>query len=159
VLVIGIGNPLREDDGVGPAAARRLAALFPADLCGVLTPLQLLPELADPVSRAELVAFIDASRGGPAGQIECHELTATDIGVPGDWPRRPLSHHLDPATLLALTAGLFGRSPRAFLFSMRTNSFGFSTRLTRASADALDELVARAAAAIRSSTEAVAGGC
>ena len=159
VLVIGIGNPLREDDGVGPAAARRLAALLPADLCRVLTPLQLLPELADPMSRDALIVFIDASRGGPAGQIECHELTAADIRFPGDVPRRPLSHHLDPAMLLALTAGLFGRSPRAVLFSVRTNSFGFSTRLTPASADALDELVARAAATIRSSNDAVAGEC
>lgn len=57
-LIIGIGSTLRRDDGLGPDLARSAADALPADLIVVT---QLTPELAEPISRAGRVVFIDAA--------------------------------------------------------------------------------------------------
>ena len=46
VLIIGYGNPLRADDGVGWQAARRLAELRQDEFVETLALHQLTPELA-----------------------------------------------------------------------------------------------------------------
>ena len=59
LLVIGYGNSLRRDDGVGPRVAEAIEEL---QLPGVRTLVcQLLtPEFADPIARARRVIFVDA---------------------------------------------------------------------------------------------------
>ncbi len=63
-LVIGYGNTLRGDDGVGP---RVVEAIEKLNLPGVRTLVcqQLSPEYADPVSRAHTVVFVDAAVDAP----------------------------------------------------------------------------------------------
>ena len=53
LLVIGVGNPLREDDGVGWRLAEALAQAG----VEVHTCHQLLPELAAELGRVDLVLF------------------------------------------------------------------------------------------------------
>ena len=62
-LVIGYGNTLRGDDGIGPAVAEAVAAL---GLPGVrvIVAHQLTPELAADLADAQLVVFVDAAVGG-----------------------------------------------------------------------------------------------
>ena len=78
VLVIGCGNPLRGDDGLGWRAA---AALRPCPPPGttIITCHQLLPELAELLSRAALVILIDASAADPPGLIRCAPVAPPDI--------------------------------------------------------------------------------
>src|SRR6266481_2633708 len=56
LLVLGYGNTLRSDDGVGPKVVEAIAALkLPGVLilsCDLLT-----PEMADPISCADSVVF------------------------------------------------------------------------------------------------------
>jgi len=62
-LVIGIGNPLRGDDGVGALLAEQAALFTAADPDGpvaVRSVQQLTPELAEELARLEAVLFIDA---------------------------------------------------------------------------------------------------
>ena len=73
-LVIGYGNRLRGDDGVGWEVASRLAAAVPSEAAHILTVHQLTPELAEPVSEADLVIFIDASRVGEPGTWRCDHI-------------------------------------------------------------------------------------
>ncbi len=68
-LVIGYGNPLRTDDAAGPEVARRLACVRPD--VEVMTPQQLVPELAASIARASTVVFIDAAIGGSPGTVQC----------------------------------------------------------------------------------------
>jgi Ni,Fe-hydrogenase maturation factor len=73
-LVIGIGNPLRGDDGVGRWLAQRAGRwLAPAQLRTVQ---QLTPELAADIALASRVLFIDAwlvpGGGGLAATTEQH---------------------------------------------------------------------------------------
>jgi hydrogenase maturation protease len=104
VLVIGYGNTLRCDDGVGPRVAEAVAAL---NLPGVRTLVcqQLAPEHADPVSRARLVLFVDAAVDAPR-EVQLRPLQPADTS-------QVMAHAADPRTLLALARDVFGRVPEA----------------------------------------------
>jgi len=85
LLILGYGNPLRGDDGVGWHAVHRLrerSAELDAD---VMSCHQLTPELAEAVSRAERVIFIDARVGPTPGTVEVSEVAA---GAP-EYPTFP----------------------------------------------------------------------
>ena len=64
LLVIGYGNTLRSDDGVGPKVADAVAALALIGVRALACPL-LTPELADPVSQARVAVFVDAAVDAP----------------------------------------------------------------------------------------------
>ena len=152
VLVIGYGSPLRSDDGVGPAVAERLAG--DARLAGadVRAEHQLTPELALDASQARLLVLVDAAEGVPAGEVVVRDLAPVGRGgiADGDVAGRveeggpPLTHHLDPAALLALAAGLWGTAPRTVLVGVGPASLELGDVLSPEVAAA----VARAAEAV-----------
>jgi len=147
VLVIGYGNTLRTDDGVGRHAAERLADDPRLDGVRVLGRHQLTPELALDVSRAAMVVFVDASRRPAAGIFTVEPVERTGRQGAG-W-----SHYLDPPSLLDLTDELYGRAPDAFLVSVGVGSVLLGDRMSpmvEASlpglVDAVAELIADRAA-------------
>jgi hydrogenase maturation protease len=111
-LVIGIGNGLRSDDGAGICVAEALEAH--ANNMQVLVCDQLTPELAEPISRARAVLFIDAqmrdasepTAQAPGGAY----LQPLESSPHGD----PSGHALTPSRLLALSAALYGPCPPAW---------------------------------------------
>lgn len=119
-LVIALGNPLREDDGVGWAVAN---ALEPAGDLRVVVVQQLTPEMAEDVSRADRVVFVDARQGGPAGELRA-------VGLEPAVAEHGLSHVLDPATLLHYAEVLYGRAPKAWLVSIAGEHFGLGDSLS-----------------------------
>jgi hydrogenase maturation protease len=141
-LVIGYGNPLRGDDGVGCAAAdvlRGLVSEGALDALDVLTVRQLTPELADDVARASRVVFIDASVDAPPG---CVGVVAV---VPGAGTAGSgFTHQCDPGALLALAALVYGRAPAAWLVTVGAADFECEERLSPAVAAAVPDLVDRA---------------
>jgi hydrogenase maturation protease len=62
-LLVGVGNPWRRDDGVGPAVARRVASMGIPDVEVVVEaePLSLLEHLRRP----DTVVVVDAGAPGP----------------------------------------------------------------------------------------------
>lgn len=126
-VVIGYGNPLRGDDGVGPIVAERVGRLQPH--VQVLTPHQLLPELADAVSRASLVVFIDAAADGAPGDISCDPVKA-------DADSR-LDHVLSPSALLQLARTAYGYEPLAWLVRVNGHAFDFGPALSAPVAGAI----------------------
>jgi len=92
VLIIGIGNPSRGDDALGPLAIERLAAL---DLPGVefLIEFQLQVEFALDITGRERVVFIDAAASGP-------EPYAFHAPLPGQQASHS-THALTPESVLA----------------------------------------------------------
>lgn len=124
VLVIAYGNELRRDDGAGPAAAEALRDQLPQQLADVRTVHQLLPELAEPLSRASLAIFIDADWSTPAGRFRKKNLIAeTGGGVIG--------HHQSPSNLLRMARDLYGHAPPAILVQVGAADFGFREGLSR----------------------------
>lgn len=118
VLVIGCGNPLRGDDGLGGEAAERLMRSLRSASVEVMTCHQLTPELAEPISRSTLVVFIDAAENVTPGQIKSQELSPASLSLRG------MSHELDPATLLGSAKLFFGNAPPAYLFTVGGQSWG-----------------------------------
>src|SRR4051794_39172723 len=73
-LIIGIGNPLRSDDGLGWKVAEQLVQdLRPGQV--ILTVHQLTPELVQWMANANLVVLIDASREGEPGELQTRRLS------------------------------------------------------------------------------------
>lgn len=106
-LVIGYGNALCGDDGVGPYIVRQLGR--PAIACH-----QLTPELVDPLSQVHLAIFVDAHAAVPPGQIRIFNLH----------PRfSPALYCFDPETLLGWSQQVYGRAPQAFLIGIGGLSF------------------------------------
>jgi len=135
VLIIGYGNPLRADDGVGWQAARRLAELRQDEFVETLALHQLTPELAEPISRADLVIFIDASHDGSPGSWKCERLVA------GTTAGNSLAHHFTPASLLTYAQAIFQASPFALVISVAGASFAYHEQLTPCVEKALPQVI------------------
>ena len=134
VLVVGFGNALRSDDGVGWHVAERLADDPRFAAVDVLRRHQLTPELALDVSRASFVIFVDASRAAP-GLLAIEPVErAAGRGVAA-W-----THHFDPATLLALAADLYGATPDAVAVSVGVASLEMGESLSPAVEGAMDRV-------------------
>jgi hydrogenase maturation protease len=119
-LVIGYGNTLRGDDGIGPAVAEGVAAL---GLPGVrvIVAHQLTPELAADLADARLAVFVDAAVGGEP--VTAVRIEAAAAGM-------ALTHAADPRGLLALCAAVYGRCPEVWLVTAAGSDFDFRDGLS-----------------------------
>jgi hydrogenase maturation protease len=122
ILIIGYGNELRGDDGLGPFVAAAIAA---ANLSSVrvLTAVQLLPELAADLAEVRLAIFVDASVESSEIGIALRSLSAEDRM---DW----CMHRADPRALLALTQAVYGRTPEAWWLTAPGQDFAFGEGLS-----------------------------
>lgn len=144
-LVIGYGNPDRQDDGLAwhvlCELAGRLGRPRPTLEEGfvpqganpdLLFVLQLTPELAETLSAYRRICFVDAHTGAPiqtpAGEITPAEVQA--IRLEPKFQSSPLTHHMTPETVLALAAELYAARPEARLVSIQGDAFGFSHTLS-----------------------------
>lgn len=135
-LIIGYGNPLRGDDGLGWAAAELLDGLTDPAHVEIITCQQLTPDLAEAISRAGQVIFIDAAVEGTPGAVQIRPLTtppATDDGT--------FTHHLDAPGLLELAASLYDVTPPAHLVTVRGYDFSFRDGLSDEMGGVLNEVV------------------
>jgi len=159
-LVVGVGNPTRSDDGAGLAVAERIAALDLPDV-EVRTTQQLQVELAEDFARFDQVIVVDAALGGDAVQLRAirAEPAREPKGGRGRESAHSLSgreeasvsHHLSPATLLALTDRLHGRAPELLLCTLRGERFEFGASLSPAVEAQVSEAVRRIAGWLRGS--------
>lgn len=121
ILVIGYGNTLRSDDGVGPQVAEAVAAWNLSGVRALTCPL-LAPELADPVSLARVVVFVDATVDAPR-EVQLRKLEPAQSS-------QIMAHAASPATLLALARDVFEHAPEAWLLTIPATNLGFSERLS-----------------------------
>ncbi len=135
VLILGYGNPLRGDDGVGWVVAEQLADAIPHDEVEVQVHQQLTPDLAEPVSRAKRVLFIDACACGGKARFSLEPVE------PGQLTPGGLSHHVDPAVLLAWSRALYGSAPQAQVLVVNGISFGYGQELSAAVTALLPQVV------------------
>jgi hydrogenase maturation protease len=127
LLLIGFGNELRGDDGAGCRVARRLQCCLERRLgrsALVIVVPQLLPELAEPIGRARLVVFVDASMHLSPGLVRCTPVRA------GTAVTSSLGHHQSAQGLLGMARALYGRAPPAWQYAIGGASFGYQTNLS-----------------------------
>jgi hydrogenase maturation protease len=134
-LIIGYGNTLRGDDGVGCYAAEQLRKYFHSHVdVKVLAAQQLTPEMAKDISRTGFVIFVDASNQGEPGSIR-HNDISLQAGPTG------FTHQFTPPALLAAAEQLYGRAPEAISITMAGWSFDLSEELSPSAKLCLAELI------------------
>jgi hydrogenase maturation protease len=128
LLVIGYGNELRSDDGVGPKTAAAVAEWNLPDVRTVICH-QLTPELAVPIAAAQCVIFVDAAVDCGTS-VELHALQPADSA-------EVMAHAPDPHSLLGLAKDIFGRSPSAFWLTIPIENVDFGENLSACAHDGM----------------------
>jgi len=148
ILLLGYGNLDRQDDGIAWHILRRVAENLDAQLPAVpeqyqyeVSPtitigfaLHLIPEHSEWLSQVERVLFLDAHTGTIPQEICFTPLNAR-------FEPSPFTHHLTPATCLALCAALYQKVPQGALLSVRGYEFNFSQSLSPAASQLLEPAV------------------
>jgi hydrogenase maturation protease len=137
-VVIGIGNPFRNDDGIGPAIASQIEEQRLPGVRVVISdgePAGLLEAWAG----ADLAVVVDAIRLAPASPGRIHRLTTGQLEAYGT---AASSHGLGVPDALRLGRAL-GRLPgRVVIFAVEAADTGAGTELSKPVAAALPEIVA-----------------
>ncbi len=121
LIVVGYGNTLRRDDGVGPKVAEAVAALALPGVRALAVAL-LTPELAEAVSQAGVVVFVDAAVDAPR-EVRLRGLEPAASS-------QLMAHAANPATLLALARDVFGHSPEAWWLTIPAEAMGIGEELS-----------------------------
>lgn len=150
ILIIGYGNPNREDDGVAWHILQKLATYFNVPLASILVPdefdpahyphlvftLQLTPEMSEAMAQYDLVCFVDAHTGVYEEEVRVAPITPA-------YQTSPFTHHLTPESCLSLAKTLYGHAPQGMMVSVRGYQFGYKTELSDRTALIADEAVTR----------------
>ena len=140
ILIIGLGNPLWGDHGVGKVVVDRVVQNFPqgkAETGEDITAIaryQLSPELTVSIRSADKVIFVNTEISFTTGKIICRPLLEPP-------QPKPYSHDLSPAALLEGARVLYGKSPQATLVSLTSSHVDYRNSLSRAALSALPELL------------------
>jgi hydrogenase maturation protease len=146
-LLLGYGNPDREDDGVAWHILRALTIRmrlpapdsyesdFPeSPQVDFAFYLQLTPEMAEDIARYEYVCFVDAHTGNIPEEVRL-------IEVESDFQKSPFTHHLTAQSLLSICETLYKTKPDSALLSVRGYQFLFSRNLSEPTQALLPEAV------------------
>lgn len=136
ILILGYGNPDREDDGVAWHILRALIVNlglpapasyedeFPLnDRLDFAFYLQLTPEMAEEIAAYERVCFVDAHTGNIPEEVRM-------IPVESEFQRSPFTHHLTAQSLVSMCETLYQKRPEAVLLSVRGFRFLFTRELS-----------------------------
>ncbi|AFY35276.1 hypothetical protein [Calothrix sp. PCC 7507] len=107
VMVIGYGNDLYSDDGIGQRVANAIATWHLSTVKSLAVS-QLIPKLTTTLASVELVIFVNAYLGSESSQVQVQSLLPSLSSL--------ISGHInDPRSLLALTQASYGYCPTAWL--------------------------------------------
>jgi hydrogenase maturation protease len=147
LLILGYGNPDREDDGVAWHILRALTIKlglvppesyedeFPeAEFIDFDFQLQLTPEMAEEVARYAHVCFIDAHTGNIPEPVRL-------IAVESEFQNSPFTHHLTPQSLMSMCESIYEKKVDAALLSVLGYRFLFTRELSRETAELVPQAV------------------
>lgn len=133
ILLVGIGNKGRGDDGLGWAFADRLIGDGRFD---IIYRYQLQVEDAELISRYEQVWFVDASHQSLDNGFSCERLQ-------GKGHFTYTTHSLHPEAVLQLCHQIFQRTPETYLLGIRGEDFGLGKTLSDAGRKHLEKSLSR----------------
>ncbi|MFR9787099.1 hydrogenase maturation protease [Streptomyces sp. MB22_4] len=155
VVVIGVGNPLRGDDGVGPAAVEALRGRVPDGT--VLAVSDGEPARVLELWRgADTVVVAEALRARPARPGRVHTLTAAEAA--SRTTGTASTHAFGLGECLALAEALDRLPPRLVVHAVEVADMELGARMSEAVRSALPELIDRIAASVRQAHERDHGG-
>ena len=132
VLVFGVGNPTRRDDGAGPEVVRRLDALALPNV-ELRSATQLDPSLAVDLAGYEKVIVVDADPAATEAKIE---PAPEETGIPS-------THHFTPSALRSLAVTLHGRSPEVWVCRIPASDFEFGEILSPVTKTSVEKAVGK----------------
>jgi hydrogenase maturation protease len=141
-IIIGYGNPDREDDGVAwhilAELTRRLGRPVPTEVPEGFYPsgetpdflfvLQLTPEMSETLAAYARVCFVDAHTGRVPQEVSIAPVMAQA-------QTSPFTHHMTAEMLLAMTEEIYDLRLDALLASVRGYQFGFTVSLSPRTAE------------------------
>lgn len=147
LLLIGYGNPDREDDGVSWHILKALTEKLGLDspdsyedefpthpLIDFAFYLQLTPEMAEDIVAYKHICFIDAHTGNIPEPVRL-------IAVQSEFQASPFTHHLTPQSLLSMCETIYGKKPEAALLSVLGHRFLFTRQPSEATAKLVPQAV------------------
>lgn len=147
LLLLGYGNPDREDDGVawhilrvltlklGLAGPDSYEDEFPDyDQIDFAFHLQLTPEMAEDINEYPYVCFVDAHTGNIPEPVRL-------IKVESEFQNSPFTHHLTPQSLMSMCETLYGKKPDSALVSVLGHRFLFTRQLSEETAALVPQAV------------------
>jgi len=151
VVVIGIGNPDRGDDGAGPAVTALLRQRLPAAQSVSVVDSDGDPaRLIDAWDGAGLAVVIDAvhSHAAPPGHV--HRVTVDAAADPAAAfaAGGPSTHGLGPGDAIALAAALDRLPGSLAVFGIEGDQFGFGDDLSAAVARSVLQVADEVAALV-----------
>ncbi|MBZ5538529.1 MAG: hydrogenase maturation protease [Acidobacteriia bacterium] len=147
ILVIGVGNTDRGDDGVGLLVGREVARLGLAGV-DVVESQGDVSQLLELFQRYRTVFVIDAiCSGNPGGTILCFEANA--VPLPQNFSSGS-THALGLAVAIDLAQTLKQLPPRLMVFGVVGQDFAVGSRQSAAVEKAIPEVVARISKEIQS---------
>jgi hydrogenase maturation protease len=121
ILVVGYGNPGRQDDGLGPEIVQELEQHHLPELT-LEADYQLSIEHAADLGQSDKAIFVDAAVNGP----EPYEVKRLEASRSIEFT----SHALGPEGVLAICEENYRHTPEALLVAVRGYSFEFAEGLT-----------------------------
>lgn len=142
-LILGVGNPLRRDDGAGAAVAGRLAGRLPGHVTVAAVPGGAAEILAALQGAAQAILVDATSSGAPPGTVRRFDAAAGPL--PASFARAS-SHGLGVAEAVELARALGQLPPHLVVYGIEGEDFGMGEGLTPAVVAAMErvaEAVAR----------------
>lgn len=122
IILLGIGNSGREDDGLGWAFLDEIKDILPSNI-DIDYRYQLQIEDAELISHYDTVYFIDAHKDELKNGFnlsKCHSIETHHFS----------SHELPPETILFLANSIYNKTPNAFILGITGISFELKIGLT-----------------------------
>jgi hydrogenase maturation protease len=155
IVIIGVGNEYRSDDGAGVAVVRRLRALLPAGIT-ILEQSGEGAALIQAWQGAAWVMLVDAARSGaPSGTI--HRLNARAEPMPTGFFNYS-THAFSVAEAVELARSLDQLPPHLVVYGIEGENFAAGVGLSAAVERAVEVVVERAAAEIRTAASLKTNG-
>ncbi|MBK6937471.1 MAG: hydrogenase maturation protease [Chitinophagaceae bacterium] len=132
ILVAGVGNPIRNDDGVGPYICR---CVEQKKMQGITTAIyhQLHTELTEEFLQFDTVVIADAAIEGDA--VEFYPLQEKQVSPVAS------SHHINASLLVSLARQLYQRELNVMICSVRGYDFEMGETFSAAAKKNADEAV------------------
>jgi len=138
IIVIGIGNPLRGDDGIGWYTVDRLEESLESREIEFTKCVELTPEFSEKISRSKFALFIDSRVESQEAEIKEEHIVPAEV-----FPALE-THRLDPAGILAFSRSLYGKIPEAIMLTVEGKSFEYGEEISLETEQRVESLLVRA---------------
>ena len=146
IVIIGVGNEYRSDDGVGVVIARRLKAQLPTEI-KILEGSGEGASLLEAWQGATSVVVLDAAHSGaPPGTI--HRFDASTEAIPSAFLNYS-THAFSVAEAVELSRVLHELPPRMIVYGIEGSNFEAGVGLSPVVEDAVTLVVARVVSELR----------